>query len=85
MVFLYEGQQVLHWRGGEWHRIVWQDWMSFRGLTVPFVPLPYVTAGEHYFAICIVEDGRLHNIVPHRHLIDCDGRIANDNFLARDG
>ena len=81
MVSLDEGQQVLHWRGGEWHRIVWQDWMSFRGLTAPFVPLPYVTAGEHHFAICIVEDGRLHNIIPHRYLIDRDGRIANDNFF----
>ena len=40
MVSLDEGQQVLHWRSGEWHRIAWQDWMSFRGLTTPFAPLP---------------------------------------------
>jgi len=81
MVSLDEGQQVLHWRGGEWHPVAWQDWISFRELTKPFAPLPFVTAGEHHFAICIVEDGRLFNIIPHRYLIDRDGRIADDHYF----
>lgn len=81
MVSLDNGQQVLHWLVGAWHRIAWQDWMSFRGLNAPFAPLPYVTAGEHYFVVCIVEDGRLYNILPHRYLIDRDGRIADDRYF----
>jgi len=68
-------------RDGAWHCIAWQDWMSFRELDAPFVPLPHVTAGEHRFVVCIVEDGRLHNIIPHRYMIDRDGRIANDHYF----
>jgi hypothetical protein len=78
---LDEGQQVLHWRASAWHRFAWQDWTSFRALGAPFAPLPYVTAGEHRFVVCIVEDGRLYNIIPHRYLIDRDGRIADDRYF----
>ena len=31
--------------------------------------------------ICIVEDGRLYNIIPHRYRIDRDGHIADDHFF----
>ena len=81
MVSLDEGQQVLHWRGGAWYGIAWQDWSNFRATSAPFVPLPYVTAGEHHFVVCIVEDGRLYNIIPHRYLIDRDGHIADDRYF----
>jgi len=81
MVALDEGQQVLHWLGGAWHRIAWQDWMKFREVGSSFAPLPYVTAGEHHFVVCAVEDGRLYNIIPHRYLIGGDGRIADDHFF----
>ncbi|MCK1584155.1 hypothetical protein IVB03_32560 [Bradyrhizobium sp. 168] len=81
MISLDEGQQVLHWRDGAWHRIAWQDWMSFRALNADFASLPYVTAGEHRFVVCIVEDGRLFNILPHRYLIDKGGRIADDRYF----
>jgi hypothetical protein len=81
MVSLDEGQQVLHWLNGAWHRIAWDDWMSFRAIGAPFVPLSYVTAGEHLFVVCAIEDGRLFNILPHRYLIDRDGRIANDGYF----
>ena len=81
MVSLDEGLQVLHWRDGAWHPIAWQDWMNFRALAEPFAPLPYVTAGEHHFVVCAVEDGRLYNIHPHRYLIDRDGRMADDRYF----
>ena len=81
MISLDEGQQVLHWRDAAWHRIAWQSWMSFRALNADFAPLPDVTAGEHRFVVCIVEDGRLFNILPHRYLIDPDGRIADDRYF----
>src|SRR5260221_11741064 len=82
MISLDEGQQVLHWRGGAWHRIAWEDWSNFRDvLGGSFAPLPNVTAGEHHFVVCIVEDGRLYNIIPHRYLIDRDGRIADDRYF----
>jgi hypothetical protein len=81
LVSLDEGLQVLHWRDGAWHRIAWQDWMSFLELDATFAPLPYVTAGEHHFVVCVIEDGRLCNILPHRYLIDWDGRIADDRYF----
>jgi hypothetical protein len=82
MVSLDEGQQVLHWRDGAWHRIAWDNWSNFRDvLGNSFAPLPYVTAGEHHFVVCVVEDGRLYNIIPHRYLIDRDGRIADDRYF----
>jgi hypothetical protein len=80
MISFDEGLQVLHWRGA-WHRIAWEDWMSFRTLNTAFAPLPDVTAGEHHFVVCAVEDGRLYNIHPHRYLIDRDGRIADDRYF----
>jgi hypothetical protein len=82
MISFDDGQQVLHWRGGAWHRIAWDDWSNFRDvLGNSFAPLPNVRAGEHYFVVCAVEDGRLHNIHPHRYLIDRDGRIADDRYF----
>ena len=81
MVSANEGSQVLHWRSGAWHRIAWKDWMSFRALGAPFAPLADVTAGEHFFAVCAAEDGRLYNIHPHRYLVDGDGRIADDHYF----
>jgi hypothetical protein len=58
-----------------------EDWMRFRELGAKFAPLLHVTAGEHHFAICIVDNGRLYNIIPHRYLIDRDGRIADDRYF----
>ncbi|OKO82611.1 hypothetical protein AC629_23855 [Bradyrhizobium sp. NAS80.1] len=81
MISLEEGQQVLHWRDGAWHPIAWQNWMNFRELNGPFAPPPCVKAGEHHFVVCIVEDGRFYNILPHRYLIDPDGRIADDRYF----
>jgi hypothetical protein len=75
------GQDVLHWRDGSWHEIGWESWMHFRGLKTPWIPLPHVGPGEHYFVVCVQEDGRLFNILPHRYLIDNDGRIARDNYF----
>jgi hypothetical protein len=37
-------------------------WLSFRKLGAPFAPLPGVTAGEHHFVVCIVEDSRLFDL-----------------------
>ena len=76
------GQDVLHWRDGSWHLIEsWDDWMRFAGWQKPWSPLPHVGPGEHYFVVCVKEDGRLFNILPHRYLIDGDGRIAPDNYF----
>src|SRR5437667_9833 len=73
--------QVLLWRDGAWHPIEWACWMSFRGIGESFVPLPEVGAGEHHFVVCAVEDGRLFNIIPHRYLVDADGRIVDDGYF----
>jgi hypothetical protein len=74
--------RVLHLRDGTWHRIDWASWSKFRDtLKQGFVPLPHVAAGEHHFVVCVIDDGRLRNIIPHRYLIDRDGRIADDRYF----
>jgi len=72
---------VLRWCDGAWHVIDWDDWANFRATLVPFAPLSGVTAGEHHFVVCVVEENRLRNIIPHRYLIDRDGRIADDRYF----
>lgn len=78
---LDEGQQVLHLRNGKWHRVVWDSWLKFLGEGQEWAPLPHVIGGEHYFVVCIVEDGRLFNIIPHRYQIDRDGHIVDDRYF----
>jgi hypothetical protein len=78
---LDEGQQVFHLRDGTWHKVPWDRWLAFRGIGNEFKALPNVVAGEHYFVVCVVEDGRLFNILPHRYLIDSDGHIADDHYF----
>jgi len=78
---LDDGQQVLHLRDGAWHHIPWDGWLKFRDEGQSWAPIPHVTVGEHYFVVCVVEDGRLFNIIPHRYLIDNDGRIADDRYF----
>jgi len=78
---LDEGHQVLHLRNGVWRRIPWDSWRRFRDEGQGWAPLPDVVAGEHYFVVCMVEDGRLFNIIPHRYLIDNDGRISNSRYF----
>jgi len=75
---LEETQQVLHWREGSWHRIDWESWPRFTGWAKPWAPLPQVGAGEHYFVVCTIDNGRLFNIHPHRYLVDSEGRITSD-------
>ncbi|MGH6776767.1 MAG: hypothetical protein ACRECL_01970 [Bradyrhizobium sp.] len=81
MDILDDGQQVLHLRDGTWHGIPWVSWLKFRGIGEGWAPLPHVRAGEHYFVVCVVEDGRLFNILPHRYLIDRDGRIIDQRYF----
>ena len=76
-----EGVQVLHLRDTVWHQIPWESWQKFRGEGQGWAPLSHVVGGEHYFVVCVVEDGRLFNILPHRYRIDNDGRIADARYF----
>jgi hypothetical protein len=78
---LEEGLQVLHLRDGVWSRIPWDAWLRFREEGQGWAPLPYVRGGEHYFVVCVVEDGCLFNIIPHRYRIDNDGRISDGRYF----
>ena len=83
---LNQETKVFHLRDGSWHPIAWESWARFRGAVCKDVkrnwaPLPHVGAGEHYFVVCVVSDGRLHNIIPHRYLIDRDGKITDDGYF----
>jgi hypothetical protein len=75
---LDEGQQVLHLWNGVWRGIPWDSWLRFRE---EGQPLPDVLGGEHYFVVCMVEDGRLFNIIPHRYRIDNGGRISDARYF----
>jgi hypothetical protein len=56
--------------------------MRFHGLGEEgWAPIPEVRAGEHYFVFCAAADGRLHNIIPHRYLVDDAGRIIGDGYF----
>jgi hypothetical protein len=74
--------RVFHLRDGAWHRVDWASWSRFRDvLKQGFAPLPHVGAGEHHFVVCVVRDGRLRNILPHRYLIDDEGRRIDDHYF----
>jgi len=74
--------QVLHWLPAEdrWEAISWDDWLQFRELKHPFMPLPEISGGIHYFIVCIHDDSTPINLIPHKYLIDPDGHIGSDNF-----
>jgi hypothetical protein len=73
---------ALHWVPSEdrWETITWATWMTFRGLSAEFVPLPNVRGGVHHFVVCAHDSRVPLNLIPHKYLIDPDGRIGNDNF-----
>jgi hypothetical protein len=73
---------IWHLRDGSWHRVDYGDWCRFRGLAKEgWAPLPDVHPGEQHFVFCVVDDGRLYNIIPHRYLIDDAGRIVMDQYF----
>ena len=72
--------QVLHWLPEEdrWELIGWADWVA--SVWPPQACLPGVPAGIHYFIVCIHHDGVPLNLIPHKYLVEPDGRIGADNF-----
>jgi hypothetical protein len=84
-----EDMVIFHWNEAArtWDQKSWQDWMCFMGVGdgpqgEKFRPLPGIRAGDHYFVVCIVDEDRtLYNILPHRYLIDHDGRIVDDRYF----
>jgi hypothetical protein len=47
---------------------------------VPFAPLPGVAGGVYHFAVCVCDDKETLNIIPHKYLVEPDGKIGPDNF-----
>jgi hypothetical protein len=82
MAFEYPSQ-VLHWRPAEDRRepVSWDDWLQFRELKQPFIPLPGVKGGIHYFVVYIHDDSTPINLVPHKYLIDADGLLCRRSGL----
>lgn len=78
---LNDEYQVLHLRDGIWHHVALDSWSKFLDKGELWAPLPHVISGQHYFVVCVVHDGRLFNIHPHRYLIDNYGRIIDDNYF----
>jgi hypothetical protein len=74
--------RVLHWLPDEdrWEVIPWNDWIAFCELGATFRTIPSVGGGIHYFIVLIHDDDLPINLIPHKYLIDLDGRIGRDNF-----
>src|SRR5215472_8648132 len=73
---------ALHWLPDEnrWAGIDWDDFLAFRELSGPIRPLPGVAGGVHYFVVCICGEGQTFNIIPHKYLVEPNGKIGSDNF-----
>ena len=92
------GLQVLHWLSDEdrWEPIAWDDWLAFLGdwtpsvgpsgismsVLLPSIGLTGILGGIHYFVVCIHDRGAVVNIIPHKYLVESDGRVGADNFVA---
>lgn len=76
------GIQVLHWSPEAecWKLVSWSAWTAFRNLFEPFTPLPGASSGIHWFIVCIHDDGLPVNLIPHKYLVERDGKIGADNF-----
>jgi hypothetical protein len=78
---------VFHWLPEHdcWEPIAWGDWLDFKSSLKPSasMPLPGIAGGIHHFVVCIYDqrDGTPIKLLPHKYLIDPDGRIGDDNFV----
>jgi hypothetical protein len=79
----FEGDmQVLHWLSDEDRRemISWKAWTALRRLMEPPAGLPGISGGIHYFLVCVHDNNVPVNLIPHKYLVEPDGRIGVDNF-----
>ena len=74
--------RALHWlpESDRWEDIPWDQWLKFREWVGAGEPLPGISAGIHYFVVCIHDDGVAVNVIPQKYMIDPDGKIGRDNF-----
>jgi hypothetical protein len=74
--------RVLRWvpEDNRWVEDDWDRFIAFREFMVPFAPLPSVAGGIYHFAVCVCDDEQVFNIIPHKYLVEPDGKIGADNF-----
>src|ERR1700694_2076764 len=76
-----ENTVILHWDASvdAWAQLPWRDWVRFRGFGEGGNSLlAGAEAGEHYFLVCVLEDGGdLANVIPHRYVLSTDGRLVH--------
>jgi hypothetical protein len=77
-----DGMHALHWQpeNNRWTEVGWDDFLAFRECFVPFKPLLGLTAGVHHFVVCVCGEGQTFNIIPHKYLVEPNGKIGRDNF-----
>jgi hypothetical protein len=91
-----EGPTALHWLPDEdrWEPIDWEAWVAFTGRVsasvrpsgevavsiAPSVGLHGLSGGIHHFVVCIHDTEATYNIIPHKYVIEPDGRMGDDNF-----
>jgi hypothetical protein len=77
-----DSMRALHWLPDEnrWVEVDWDDFLAFREFVVPFRPLHGVAGGVHYFVVCVCDHAWTYNIIPHKYLVEPNGKIARDNF-----
>jgi hypothetical protein len=76
-----ENTVILHWDEcrTSWAQLSWCDWVRFRGFGEGGASvLAGAEAGEHYFLVCVLDDGgELANVIPHRYVLSTDGRLVH--------
>jgi hypothetical protein len=74
--------RALRWvpEDNRWIEVDWNDFLAFRGFMVPQAPLPGVTGGIHHFVVCVCGEEQTFNIIPHKYLVEPNGKIGADNF-----
>jgi hypothetical protein len=77
-----DSMHALHWLPVEnrWVEIDWDDFLAFRQFLGPFSPITGIAGGVHYFVVCVCDDAQTYNIIPHKYLVEPNGKIGRDNF-----
>lgn len=78
-----EALKIFHWlpEKDEWEPIPSDAWTGFKGVLTPRTGLPGISGGVHHFVACVLDnDGTVVNLIPHKYLIDIDGKLGAANF-----
>lgn len=83
MSALEDTLKIFHWlpEKDEWEPISYEAWTGFKGILTPRTGLPGISGGVHHFIACVLDDdGTVVNLIPHKYLIEMNGKLGPANF-----